>query len=86
MMVAVAVVAVSIFAVKYWALSRDYWERSLDHAHLGWYAERDGEAQLAAYHEEMRGKYEDASRAPWLLVPPDPDRPARVIPPTKYQR
>ena len=32
-------------------------------------------AQRAAYHAEMRRKYERAARSPWLPVEPDPPEP-----------
>jgi hypothetical protein len=36
------------------------------------YAHATANPELAAYHAEMRRKYENAATRPWLAIEPDP--------------
>jgi hypothetical protein len=41
----------------------------------GTYAHGTANPELAAYHAEMRRKYENAAARPWLAIEPDPPSP-----------
>jgi hypothetical protein len=41
-------------------------------AAAGTYAHGTANPELAAYHAEMRRKYENAAARPWLAIEPDP--------------
>jgi hypothetical protein len=82
-MVAVAIVALSIAAEQMRRKSTRYRERAERHANIE-HAHRElaallpplrSSAWLAAYHAELRRKYEHAARYPWLPVEPDTPEP-----------
>ncbi len=91
LMIAVLVVALLGVGIRHMELSRGYMRSSLLHLQLQDAAatrkaalsrgiqKNQGlvasEERLVEYHSDLRWKYDQAARAPWLIVDPDPPEP-----------